>query len=138
MALRKILNCEYSPAFNQFEPENPWQGGPPHRSSTSPLCDTSVLPVLGAAAAAGYLNLLSLQSYRRVQKKLGWAKINSETVRKGAHILLESNGKDVLPYVGTVEYMFDSSRSPMVHIQGFAPGRDTVLGEVGAQPKDSS
>lgn len=35
--MSEFLNLEYSRELNRFMPLNPWQGGPPHNNSTSPV-----------------------------------------------------------------------------------------------------
>ncbi len=69
-AMREFLNFEYSPVLKRFIPENPWHGGPPHNSSTSPFCGNFFPLCMGSTPSMTFLRRRLQSSVKTVHEGL--------------------------------------------------------------------
>ena len=73
-AMSEFLNFEYSPVLNRFIPENPWHGGPPHRSSTSPFWGRRLPLCMGSELSITFFSKTLQSSVKTVQLGLFFLK----------------------------------------------------------------
>ena len=68
--MSEFMNFDFSPLVKRFIDENPWHGGPPQSSSTSPLCGSCWYPLIVFIPALTFLRITLQSSVKTVQSGL--------------------------------------------------------------------